>query len=438
MCIHIINRDGPNCTDPTYRHTIIYSTMILWNNNVYRFTVIMYSRHSCGTWVKKNRKARIFRQRVYDYSIQNNGHINYKDFHLTDTFDYKGQNKKLVVKKKDDIAVTFGIAPDKKLLTPSYEQRVKKDNGEKCDWVDCDYKTLSNLKWITIDRYPGISVIFLREFLNRYAFVSLYASQINKIRLKKSLTKEGVHELVYMALLTPSSLQFSWVIEQMISLETSELTHPMLTYIEICYKKGYAPRGGMNPRFQAQGDQQMPKNQYELKEQLKIFASALDELNSGHMLSYNGELVKNKSVEDLTGVGPVSALTFASLCVMVGIGYTKAAFATARQATVNNKSAHNYFQKLKTALVTKVDEGEPSIDPTYYYAIWKAVGKSTGEVIATMENSTCAIFRKSKKSDVFMKGQEMYDITLYEDIVWVKPYGTNLWVEMKFPKFLIE
>lgn len=432
-------RDGPNCSKPTYRHTIVYSKVVVWKDMVYRFTVILYSRQSCSDYLKKNQKCVKFRQYFLDYRIKKNGRIKYDNLCLNEKLKYKGiiKNVNAARKTTKDADTHFEIAPNKQYLTPRYVKR-----NPDCTWIDCNYESLSELKWTKDPNYAGIDVVFLPEFTNRCAYVSLYASQINKLRETFQLTRAVVSELVYLALLSPSAIHFYWSTEHMLKGKDDRgnkydenLKHPILLHMEICQRSNKLYRGGSRPRFQAQGDFQMPDNLAKISDNMKKFESAVESLNAGNQLMVKGRYKKTE-VTELYGVGSVGALSFPSLCIFVGLATTKEAVATAKDAYVNNKSSLNYFQKLQLALAVEQDEGnEPNNDPSYYYAIWKAVAKSIKETVATMENTTCAMLREGKRSDVFIKGQSLYKFSPFNYNVYIKRYGCNTWEEKTFESF---
>ena len=73
-----------------------------------------------------------------------------------------------------------------------------------------------------------------------------------------------------------------------------------------------------------------------------------------------------------------------------------------------------------------------TIDKDYVKKLWTAVGKSISCAFSTVENSICAIFRKSKKQDTFFKGQSLYTLMETSTVVHVKTYGSNEWETMRF------
>lgn len=243
-----------------------------------------------------------------------------------------------------------------------------------------------------------------------------------------------------MALLSPSSIQYSWVVGEMIGQlsrsksKRKKLRHPLLFYTEICKQYGLRVRGGRNPHFQCQSDQDVPTTTKQLKEQMNMFQLTVNDLNDGGLLNKDGIYVHlNKVHGRLKGVGEVSAISFASLYCFVGLGTTKYAIQTAKQAPVNNKSPNNYFLKLVKALEVSKDKGNPSMDPIHYFNIWKALWKSIGQTIATIENTICAMLRSSNRDDNFVPGQDLYDFREgCTEYVYVKAFNSNVWQRMEF------
>ena len=68
-----------------------------------------------------------------------------------------------------------------------------------------------------------------------------------------------------------------------------------------------------------------------------------------------------------------------------------------------------------------------------YFNIWKAVGKSIGQTTATIENTSCAMFRGQQHCDNFIKGQDLYDFMEgCNEYVYVKKYNSTTWEVMEF------
>ena len=141
--------DGPNCNKKGYRHTIIYSTLVVWNGFVYRLTFIVYSRESCSTWMSKNKRALAFRTKMKDYQIGRNGSLSYADFTLCNRMPYSVHVQENLPGGMNG----YEIAPPKALLTKNYLKR-----NPMCSWRLVDYNKLGSMKWEDIESYPGIKV----------------------------------------------------------------------------------------------------------------------------------------------------------------------------------------------------------------------------------------------------------------------------------------
>ena len=247
----------------------------------------------------------------------------------------------------------------------------------------------------------------------------------------KELSRTQVCELVYMALLSTSGLQFHWVVRQMMTIK-GNIKSPFLTYLKICKDKKLCVRGGSYARFTLQGDQAVPKTKLELQQQMPVFLEALASLNKGTMMNNMGTLTTDRPITELQGVGQVSALSFPSLCCFVGLGNTLQAIQHAKQALVNT-SKKGYMDSMCKELELKTDKGKPPRTATYYSSLWKAVASSIGEVPATMENGSCCNWRTHKRWDVFVQDQHLYN--LFDDKldqVFEKKYSEDEWEPMSF------
>ena len=160
---------------------------------------------------------------------------------------------------------------------------------------------------------------------------------------------------------------------------------------------------------------------------------AVHALNDGLFLDKaSGNIATYKYIEKVLGIGHVSSISFASLCCFTGFGRSDWAFQTAKQSLVNTKTTCNYMSSLISAIEIKADDGSPPTEMTYYFSLWKAIGKSIGQHISTIENSVCAIFRKTKRYDAFVQYQDLYTLDYPKNRVLVKEYGTKDWKEMQF------
>ena len=389
--------DGPNCSNKTYRHTIVFSKLIVWKGIVYRFTIIVYSRASISAWIKRNRKARILRQVLRDNAIETNGYIRYEDFSLKQNMEYIGREMPFNGRNGRKTGV-FWIQPNKNQLTDNYFKR-----NPNSVWKRIHRNNeLSKIRWthinITKRGLHQVEAVVLPEFQNRFGYVSVYASAINKITSEKQLSENQLSELVYAALQCRSNLQFHWVLEEMKQQwETSDQTlvlHPFLFYKKICTEYDLNFCGGINPRYTSTGTAAIVKTLDELIVEMEKFETTVNRLNSGELLKRDGKW----KCHDLKGVGAVCGISFPSLCCFVGLGKTPYAVQMAKQSPVNTKPG-SYFGKLRTKLEITADDGNPSDQSQFYFSLWKAVGKSIGENVATIENAVCGLLRATKRTE---------------------------------------
>ena len=410
--------------------------MVIWQGIVYRFTIILYSRASCSYWCVKNRKARQLRRILRSYKIETNGYVDYRSFILKSRLGYTGRTRIT----KGGLRV-FWIKPCAELLTegflsdtPDSVWKGKNHYSEQMQWLD--FPLVKNKP-----SPPTLKVVFVPEFQDRSAYVSVFACAINDAsdRVTGGLSKKQVLELVYVALLSTSNLTFFYIVQEMCwdyirnDRDVCLWVHPFFYFKEICHREGLKMRGGRNPRIQGQTDAKLPTSESELLEQLNFLDEAVTYLNNGELLNSEGVYVHDAKVYSrLNGVGNVAALSFASLCCFVGLGTTKYAIQTAKQAPLNNSSTNNYFDSMIEALRIPGDQGLPPRDTYYYLGMLKAIATSVGVTPATIENSICSRFRKGKRFDNFIFGQDMYGFSTTDHNVYFKKFGTVHWIVKQF------
>ena len=118
ICFILLHSDGPNCSNKTYWHTVVFSKLLVWKHYLYCFTIIVYSRSSISSWIKRNRKARMLCQALRDVFIETNGNVRYEDFCLKEVMSFFGKvNWRILSSGKLRI---FGIEPDNQVLTERY------------------------------------------------------------------------------------------------------------------------------------------------------------------------------------------------------------------------------------------------------------------------------------------------------------------------------
>ena len=356
----------------------------------------------------KNEKALAMRRLCNEYKMNHNDGIAYEKFHLTEEMDH--------CRRK---------------------------------WEECDVgkEIIKNDKLVTI---------FLPEFMNRYAFVSSFAWLINSFHGMEGVTRRHAIELLYVALLTPSQIQFQRVVRHLRKKfdPRNNLCHE---YIKYCKEHGLCANGGPRPRFMVGKETELPQDLVEIEENIKRIEHAIDCLNNGDMMNKSGVFVDNKTVVNVKGIGAARAISFPSLCCFTGLGTSWQAFQTAKQAILNSVTGNGYAgdkpNKLsKLGEILRVHGDSPPYSNSYYHSILEAAGKSVGEVQSTMENAACAITRTHKKKDMFVKGQSLYclfvdrealeasggvenDAPQIQTTVYEKKFGTKKWTKACLPKW---
>ena len=310
----------------------------------------------------KNKKALVMRRLCNEYKMNRNNGIAYEEFHLT----------------------------------------------EEMKWKECNVGE-------QIIKYDKLVTIFLPEFMNRYAFVSSFAWLINSFHGMKGVTRRHAMELLYVALLTPSQIQFQRVVQHL--RKTFQPRNNLcFEYIKHCKKYRLCANGGPSPRFMVGKETELPRDIVEIKQNIKRIEHAIECLNNGNMMNESGVFTDNKTVVNVKGIGAARAISFPSLCCFTGLGTSWKAFQTAKQAILNstgNGYAGDRPNELsKLGQILRVDGDSPPYNNSYYHSILEAAGKSVGEVQSTMENAACAITRTHKKEDMFVKGQSLYYLFL--------------------------
>ena len=426
--------DGPNDGRNQYRHTGIYSFLCTWNNGIYRMTLIVYTRASCGNWMGRNFLARSLRQKLQDYSTEYNGRKNYTTVVLADQLEGE------VVVKPSEMYSYF--VPPKEYVSEAYLNR-----NQDSMWKIATGYSNTTLKWRLLPtnwqrHYGRLLVIAVPEFPNRFGFVSAFAHQINEFISKHNPSRVQTLELLYVAILSTSPVTFYYVMQKLIDFNESELQHTSLfrKYIDLCAEDDLVPNGGAMTRYQPQPYSTSMKPLYEdpkeLSKNLTTLDTVLEVLENGGFLNLQGELLNKPTggigPTDLHAIGKVSATSFASLAVFTGLATSVEAISTARICNCNNmagyyKPMHDFTQQCYAAGYPK--EGVVQLLPHNFEQAWRAIGKSLGELVCTLENWCCATFRSNHKYDVFFQGQTMYNLTDGSNIVKVKLYGSSEWID---------
>ena len=167
-----------------------------------------------------NKIALHLREKIKDYIIQLNGDLRYEAWSLKDDMSHHK------IREIDNIEKL--VPPDEsigdlvyKWRNPDCEWDQNKDKNKSLEWTKHRYN--DEKQNYRKKKSSKSKIIKVQEFVNRYGYVSSYAHGINCMSTNHKLDRTQVAQLVYVALLTPSQIQFQHVITLMI--ETKKGTH---------------------------------------------------------------------------------------------------------------------------------------------------------------------------------------------------------------------
>ena len=343
------------------------------------------------------------------------------------------------------------VPPDESISDLVYKQRnpeckweQNKDRNKSLKWTKhkCNDEKENNPKKKSLKS----KIIKVQEFVNRYGYVSSYAHGINCMSTIHQLDRTQVAQLVYVALLTPSQMQFQHVITSMIETKKGtydETSNMFQEFYEKTNELGLKWGGGPLPRFQGQSDCRKDQTtklfEFEsndvLERNLERLLDAIIDLNNGAWLNDKKELVKNLALYKIKNVGNVGSLSFPSLCCFTGLCTSNEARITAKSVLPNmSKRDHSYAESMKQWLQELVEDDQMHVDieeatsENKLKRMWKAIAKSMNEVTASIENATCAVFRGYKRYDVYFHGQSLYNLVdERHDAVFVKNWESDEW-----------
>lgn len=342
------------------------------------------------------------------------------------------------------------VPPDKSIGDLVYKQR-----NPDCKW-DQNKERNKSLKWTKHkcndekENNPKkkslkCKMIKVQEFVNRYGCVSSYAHGINCMSTTHQLDQTQVAQLVCVALLTPSQIQFQHVIKSMIETKkgTCDKTSNMFRkFYEKTNELGLKWGGGPLSRFQGQSDCRKDRTtesfDFEsndvLESNLELLLNATIDLNNGAWLNDKKELVKNLAKHKIKNVGNVASLSFPSLCCFTGLCTSKDATITAKSVLPNmSEQDHSHTELMKKWLQELVEDDQMHVDieeatsENKLKQMWKAIAKSLNEVTALIENATCAVFQGYKRCDIYFHGQSLYNLVEEWDEVFVKDWESDEW-----------
>ena len=113
--------DGPNDRRDGYNWTFVLSFLVVRDGKVYRLTLILYTRTSCGNWMQRNYIARHLRRKLRDHAVEYNGNIEYRSLFLQDDLSqYK------VEAGDSEDSISFWFVPKENDLTRTFFERMPK------------------------------------------------------------------------------------------------------------------------------------------------------------------------------------------------------------------------------------------------------------------------------------------------------------------------
>ena len=474
--------DGPDSGEEGYNITCILSFHVVHKGFVYRMTLIAYTRQSCGDWINRNNYSRYLRQALRDYQVEYNGHLLYQDFTLCDDMS----KYKVLTIGRDRQLVHNVFIPPKTELTDSFYDRYRENmelnnktvQEDEEPWKKFNWKHFESnpsnyeLKWMDFDWEkkfdPPLKIIGVREFINRFAYVSIYSHTMNTFFAKHKPPYEKRIPILYFALLSTSGCLFSFILNRL-SEELTELSLEKISAVNLFRKcqqisdrhKFNSFNGGPYGRYQPQpifphdnnafGHKYVPKSgeQWEetpdgkLQIQLALLAQALSELDAGDCLCpKTNKMIRNVCADKkIHALGDVSSLSFPSLCVFTGFCSSESAIETAQQAMPNVRSKNSYFAHLCRYinhhggynLKPKPAEGKKILRNAFF-----SVADSWNTSVQCVENGSCCKFRTLPRYDVFLEGMDMYDIkpSILQPIQ-IKRFNSDKWVPIKFKEGIL-
>ena len=448
--------DGPNCTRQSYRMTAVFSYLCVWNEVVYRMSIIMYTRASCGNYCWRNYFARILRRRLRDYIVEYNGGVHYRNLCLTKNMEwFQGEyGRKASGKNQNEC---FFLKPKEYNLSETFFERLRFHNQKQSRWTDAASRTYSSPSWKPFNwddkMDKPLNIIAFPEFFCRFGFCSSFASQINRFVAKDTnihgeCPREIIYQLLYISLISTSQVQFYYILNVLIGKKREVLARykelkrctgetdvsVFRLYQDISTEKFTCITGGPYNRVQAQPCRHpIFESDKELRKNIEKIPKVLDDIQKGRFLDQSG-VINGRPGRDLAMVGDVASISCAPIVMFVGLAEGDHAANTAKQTMVNVGTTNSYFPKLQSFLDAH-DNGEPKTkkDKEFVVRIGRAIAKSWNDVMGSVENGCCAEFRGKMKCDVFFKGQDLYILDDTSCHVKVKRWGNTDWETMTYP-----
>ena len=373
--------------------------------------------------------------------------VRYSDFSL---------HEKMTLKRDKTHPHGCYLIPPKKELSETFFQRIKTFNeftkqyvlkkGKQFEETNLDSVWNSQISSKRIGAWTDIKfknqngenvtvhgVMVIPEMLNRYGYVSSYAYMINQVNEKFCISDEQLLELLYVALLQTSQIQFVFVMRRMLEKQTIPKEQNLFfLYQNLCSENNLILTGGPLSRYQPQSIN--PLDDKGVKNITTGLKKAIDDMDLGKFIDQKTRRVilgvhDNKKYNVLH-VGPVGGLSFPALCVFTGICKSNNAIQTAKYARINlasNKggSKNSYWDKMTKYL--DYIHGPGKSDEMYYHRIMTSIASSLGKSQCSIENGCCAQFWFKHKWDSYFCGQDLYRVHPSANTVEVKYFGESDW-----------
>lgn len=440
--------DGPNCSKVGYQTTCVFSFLCNWKDEQFRMACICYTRNSCYHWTNDNSIAFHFREKMKDYVIDSNGGIYYNHWCLKEDMS---QHKVLTDKSLDK------TVPSETVISNDLFKIYKKRNPEST-WTNRNELAARKMVWTHHTGWKNCCgdevqldsrIIKVAEFVNRFGFVSSYAHIINVFQEIHMINRAQIIEMIYAALLTPSQIQFHHIASSMLKNWSDDWASKNLfkEYHSMCHRMNLKWGGGPLCRFRGQSDRDNDKlkslfrfgKNKELKINLDKLNTATNDLEKGSFLNRKGELTKTLESYQVQLINGVASLSFPSLCCFTGLCTSEKATMTAKLVKPNMTRYRQSYLTLMTSWLNErlaprgIDVEQTMIDPNKIKKMWTATGDSLGWVQATMENGTCAMFRKKKRHDVYFERQRLYNIKNHSNDTFVREWNSTEWKKNRPP-----
>ena len=431
--------DGPNDWRPGYDWTVIWSKMFEMDGQLYRLTVIAYSRKSVGDWMDKEYQAI---DTVLDvlkrYKHEYNGNIPFEQFHISDDM------------------CRYKVLPDRKLRLAT-DIRPDEEQAMSITWIEDERLELGSKALAQVGPEIRLPYLKVKEFVDsRDLFHSAFVDAIKKVHDKHHLTKRSVYEMFLAAIHCASPVLFRqcaltrWVNKPSHFFDRTNL---VIDYSDWCRVRGLSPQAGPDLRFvpgrfpgnvdnryllrfeglyddttkvidkgysAATREQEAEEFQKVAKEVCKLqgFVARANEEKDYERIIADMKLSDNNG--GLRDVGHVKSLFFYPVGVMLGLVNTEVGLKGALHASINEKA--RYRKDLEELGITGTMYGDRLLD---------TVCKRLRLAKAQGEQSLCAGFRNEKRDDLVFKDMSIY--RTLSDGVYCKQFGRDTYVRELLP-----